>query len=151
MRGATLFANNQSKYYEPTISLLCANCHGVHGEGGSTPYTLAPELDICQLKKNQNNPNVPQCLPQQVEWTAPPLNTVLYRFTPSELANIITYGRPGTPMPPWGVASGKGVLGTQGIEDLVNYLQSIQITLEEGPGRMRPGHRAVQERRPRRT
>lgn len=31
-------------------------------------------------------------------------------------------------MPPWGVASGKGVLGQQGIDDLVNYLQSIQIS-----------------------
>jgi mono/diheme cytochrome c family protein/cytochrome c553 len=128
VRGATLFANQQSKYYSSTISLLCANCHGVHGEGGSTPYTLASDLDICQIKKNQNNINVPQCLPQQVEWTAPALNRVLLRFTSSEVANIITYGRPGTPMPPWGVASGKGVLGTQGIDDLVNYLASIQIT-----------------------
>lgn len=127
-RGATLFANQQSKFYSATTSLLCANCHGVHGEGGSTPFTLQPEADICQIKANQANPNVPQCLPQSVTWQVPALNTALLRFDQDELANIITYGRPGTPMPPWGVASGKGVLGTQGIDDLVNYVQSIQIT-----------------------
>ncbi len=128
VRGATLFANQQSKYYSSTTSLLCANCHGVHGEGGSTAYTLTPDLDVCQIKKNQNNVNVPQCLPEQVIWQAPALNSVLLRFDPGEVANIITYGRPGTPMPAWGVASGKGVLGTQGIQDLVNFLTSIQIT-----------------------
>ena len=31
-RGATIFANQQSKAYNATTSLLCANCHGVHGE-----------------------------------------------------------------------------------------------------------------------
>jgi mono/diheme cytochrome c family protein len=127
-RGATLFANPQSKAYDATISLLCANCHGVDAGGGTAPFVLQPEADLCQAKENQNNPNVPQCLSQQVAWQAPPLNTVLLRFDPDQVAQIITYGRPGTPMPPWGVASGKGVLGDQGINDLVNYLQSIQIS-----------------------
>ena len=131
VRGATLFANNQSPYYDATTSLLCANCHGVHGEGGSTTFTLQPEADICQLKQNQSNPNVPACLPQQVVWQAPALNTVLWRFNPDQVTDVITYGRPGTPMPSWGVASGKGVLGPQGIQDLVNYLQSIQIPLKK--------------------
>ena len=31
-------------------------------------------------------------------------------------------------MPPWGVASGKGVLNQQGIDDVVNYVESIQIS-----------------------
>ncbi len=127
-RGATLFANTQSKSYDATTSLLCANCHGVHGEGGSTPYTLQPEADICQIKKNQSNPNLPECLPQQVIWQAPALNTALLRYSSDELAQIITYGRPGTPMPSWGVASGKGVLGDQSIQDIVNFIQSIQIS-----------------------
>jgi mono/diheme cytochrome c family protein/cytochrome c553 len=131
VRGGTLFANNQSPYYDATTSLLCANCHGVHGEGGSTAFTLQPEADLCQIKANQSNPSVPQCLPQQVAWQAPALNTVLYRFDTSQLSDIITYGRPGTPMPAWGVASGKGVLGPQGIQDLVNYIQSIQIPLKK--------------------
>ena len=33
-RGATLFANAQSKEYDSTKSLLCATCHGVDGGGG---------------------------------------------------------------------------------------------------------------------
>ena len=32
-RGAILFANDQSKDYDSTRSLLCANCHGVDGKG----------------------------------------------------------------------------------------------------------------------
>jgi mono/diheme cytochrome c family protein len=127
-RGARLFANQQSKAYDATFSLLCANCHGVDAAGGQAPFVLQPEADICQAKENQNNPAVPQCLSQQVSWQAPPLNNVLLRFDRDQVAQVITYGRPGTPMPPWGVASGKGVLGEQGIDDLVNYLQSIQIS-----------------------
>jgi mono/diheme cytochrome c family protein len=127
-RGATIFANQQSKSYDATTSLLCANCHGVHGEGGQAPFTLPPEADICQLKQNQSNPNVPQCLPQQVSWQAPALNSELLRYDRDQVTQIITYGRPGTPMPAWGVASGKGVLGDQSIQDLVNFIQSIQIS-----------------------
>jgi mono/diheme cytochrome c family protein len=127
-RGATLFANSQSKFYDSATSLQCANCHGVNGEGGTAPFTLQPEADLCQVPQNQSNAGVPQCLSQQVSWQAPALNTELYRFTREQAAQIITYGRPGTPMPPWGVASGKGVLGDQGIEDLVNFIQSIQIS-----------------------
>ena len=130
-RGATLFANQQSAFYDPTTSLLCANCHGVHGEGGQAPYTLQPEADLCQLRQNQSNANVPQCLPQQVSWQAPALNTELFRFDRDQVTQIITYGRPGTPMPAWGVASGKGVLGEQGIQDLVNFIQSIQISKKQ--------------------
>jgi mono/diheme cytochrome c family protein len=127
-RGATLFANAQSKAYDPTKSLLCANCHGVDGGGGTAPYVLQPELDICDVKKNQSNPDVPECLPVQAPWVAPPLDTVLLRFDEDQVFNIITYGRPGTPMPAWGVASGKGVLNTQSINDLIAYLKTIQLS-----------------------
>jgi mono/diheme cytochrome c family protein len=126
-RGATLFANQQSKFYDPTISLLCANCHGVKGEGGQATFVLQPEADVCQQKQNQGNVNVPECLPQQVAWQAPALNTELLRFSRDQVTQIITYGRPGTPMPAWGVASGKGVLADQSIADLVNYIESIQV------------------------
>jgi mono/diheme cytochrome c family protein len=81
-------------------------------------------------------------------WIAPSLNDVMYRFnecTPEELTakaanctsraeqqvtQIITYGRPGTPMPAWGLAGG-GPLPDQPIEDLVNYLQSLQLSPAE--------------------
>jgi mono/diheme cytochrome c family protein len=127
-RGATLFANSQSPHYDSATSLRCADCHGVNGEGGQAPFTLQPEADLCQIPANQSNPNVPQCLAQQVSWQAPALNTEGYRFSRDQITQIITYGRPGTPMPAWGVASGKGILGDQGIEDLVNYIESIQVS-----------------------
>jgi mono/diheme cytochrome c family protein len=134
-RGATLFANDQSEAYDATKSLLCAGCHGVDGGGGTAPYTLQPELDKCDDEENQSNPDVPECLPVNAPWAAPALDTVLLRFDEEQVFNIITYGRAGTPMPAWGVESGKGVLNTQGITDLVAYLDSIQITSEEAKQR----------------
>jgi mono/diheme cytochrome c family protein len=126
-RGAVLFANNQSLAYDSTKSLLCANCHGLKAEGGAAPFVLQPESDLCVEEQNKGNPNVPECLPRQVSWQAPALNTVLLRFTRSQVRHILNYGRPGTPMPAWGIISGKGVLNAQSIDDLVNYLASLQI------------------------
>jgi len=130
-RGAVLFANNQSPVYDATRSLLCANCHGAKGEGGTAPFVLQPESDKCLEEQNQGNPDVPECLPKQVSWAAPALNTADLRFDTEQLTQIITYGRPGTPMPAWGVASGKGVLNEQSINDLVNFIKSIQISPKE--------------------
>ena len=70
----------------------------------------SPSSTSATTKKNKSNPDVPECLPVQAPWAAPALDTVLLRFDEEQVFNIITYGRPGTPMPAWGVASGKGVL-----------------------------------------
>lgn len=126
-RGAVLFANNQSLAYDSTKSLLCANCHGTKAEGGAAPFVIQSEADLCLVEQNKGNPDVPECLPQQVSWQAPALNTVLLRFTRAQVKHILNYGRPGTPMPAWGIVSGKGVLNEQSIDDLVNYLASLQI------------------------
>lgn len=134
-RGATLFANNSSEAYDATKSLLCANCHGADGTGGTAPWVLQPELDICDDEQSKANPDVPACLPVKVGWAAPALDTVLGRFDEEQVFNILTYGRPGTPMPAWGIASGKGVLNTQSINDLIAYLGSIQITPDEAKQR----------------
>src|SRR4029079_11457607 len=47
-----------------------------------------------------------------------------------DLSDIITYGRPGTPMQAWGVVGG-GPKNDQSIADLVAYIESIQITKEQ--------------------
>jgi mono/diheme cytochrome c family protein len=109
-RGATLFANSSMPAYNPTKSLACANCHGTKGEGGDVPYVLQAQA--------------PGQKAYQISWKAPALNSALLRFP---RADDGTYGRPGTPMQPWGVPGG-GAKGTQAINDLVNYIQSIQIT-----------------------
>jgi mono/diheme cytochrome c family protein len=130
-RGAVLFANSQSPEFDSTRSLLCANCHGTKAEGGVAPFTLQPDSDKCVKEQNQGNPDVPECLPQPVSWAAPALNTVLLRFDREQVTHILNYGRPGTPMPAWGVVSGKGVLNEQSIEDLVNYLETLQISSDK--------------------
>ena len=104
-RGAVLFANSASPDYDPTKSLQCANCHGQKGVGGVAPTSINGK---------------------PVAWKAPPLNSELLRFTPDEVTQIITYGRPGTPMQGWGVAGG-GPKNDQAIQDLVAYINSIQI------------------------
>jgi mono/diheme cytochrome c family protein len=130
-RGAVLFANDQSPDYDPTRSLLCANCHGVEGEGGSTTFVIRSEDPSCDLTKDITDDTPSECLPQQVTWQAPPLDVALLRYDKAQVRDIITYGRPGTPMPAWGVKSGKGVLNEQGISDLVAYLETLQLTPAE--------------------
>jgi mono/diheme cytochrome c family protein len=132
-RGEVLYANNQMEAFDGARSLLCADCHGVNGEGGSALYTITPDA--------QGNPDA---RPIQVTWQAPALNTVMYRFNEctdedvsagkelcpraeQQVTEVITYGRQGTPMPAWGLAGG-GPKNTQAVSDLVEYLKSIQLT-----------------------
>ncbi len=130
-RGAILFANSQSKQYDATKSLLCANCHGVDGGGGVASFTVKsedPRCDPTAAITQDLADKQPYCLPKQVSWAAPSLQLASLRYSRAQLTNIITYGRPGTPMPSWGVKSGKGVLQEQGISDLVNYVESLGTT-----------------------
>lgn len=108
-RGASLYAQQGTEHYDSASSLGCAQCHGNNGEGGVAPWSIKGE---------------------RISWKAPPLNTVLLRFSDEEVRQIITYGRPGTPMAAWGVAGG-GPKNEQSIEDLVAFLASIQITKAE--------------------
>jgi mono/diheme cytochrome c family protein len=113
-RGGTLFANESMKEYDSTKSLRCANCHGTDGSGGSTTIVIKP-------------PDSGTALPLTVTWRAPALNTVLSRFTPAQVNQIVTYGRPGTPMPAWGVPGG-GPKNEQSVDDIVAYLGTIQLS-----------------------
>jgi mono/diheme cytochrome c family protein len=110
-RGATLFANSTMPAYDQAKSLQCANCHGTKLEGGGT--------SVSHIFKDKTG--------AFVTWKAPALNTVLQRFTPDEVNQIITYGRPGTPMQPWGVEGG-GPKNDQSILDLVAYITANQIS-----------------------
>ncbi len=133
-RGAVLFANDQSEHYNSTVSLLCANCHGVEGGGGAAPVILQSEDPSCVAGESITEELArakPQCLPQQGSWAAPNLQLAPLRYTRAQLTEIITYGRPGTPMPAWGVKSGRGALNEQSIQDLVNYIESIKTTTKK--------------------
>jgi mono/diheme cytochrome c family protein len=130
-RGAVLFANKDSPEYDATKSLLCADCHGLDGGGGSANFIVKSEDPRCDPQQTVDEKlaaEQPYCLPSQVAWEAPNLQLAGLRYSRAQLTQIITYGRPGTPMPAWGVASGKGVLNPQGIADLVNYVESLATT-----------------------
>jgi mono/diheme cytochrome c family protein len=130
-RGSVLFANSLSKEYDSTKSLLCANCHGVDGGGGTAAFVVKsedPRCDPNQVVNAQLAATQPYCLPKQVAWQAPNLQLAGLRYDRKQLTQIITFGRPGTPMPAWGVLSGKGALQEQSIQDLVNYVESIITT-----------------------
>ncbi len=115
-----LFSNALMPKYDSATSLQCANCHGLKAQGGPVPV---------------------QVNGQSVVWQAPPLNTVFLRLNEDPkcpqidirptltcaVTDVITNGRPGTPMQPWGVDGG-GPKNDQSIQDLVAYLRSIQLT-----------------------
>ncbi|MFP5256150.1 MAG: c-type cytochrome [Acidimicrobiia bacterium] len=108
-RGAALFATTGEGGYN------CAGCHGAEGVGGVAPFTLT----------DADNEFV-----ATVNWQAPALNTVLLRYSEDEVRDILVYGRPGTPMPAWGEAGG-GPLTSQQIDELIAYMESIQISSDE--------------------
>jgi mono/diheme cytochrome c family protein len=96
----------------------CAGCHGA-GFGGKLENFVLP-----------SGPNKGQ----KVTWECPALNDVYYRFTREEVKQILIFGRPGTPMPAWGLAGG-GPLTDQQLEDLLNYIKSIEVAPEEAQRR----------------
>src|SRR3954454_18315471 len=130
-RGATLFANDQSPEYDSTKSLLCATCHGTDGGGGTASFTVQTSDPRCDPTAKVTTDTPEYCLPKQVSWAAPSLQLAPLRYSRAQITQVITYGRPGTPMPAWGVASGKGALQTQSIQDLVNYVESLSTTSDK--------------------
>jgi mono/diheme cytochrome c family protein len=110
-RGANLFAATG----ENPRALNCAGCHG--------GLTGGFREDVVLTDPATGEVSV-------VDWRAPALNTVLLRFSREEVRFILTYGRPGTPMPPWGVDGG-GALNDQQVQNLIDYLDANQISPEE--------------------
>jgi len=126
-RGAVLFARPGTPDYDAASSLQCANCHGDKGDGGTAKTTIngvtvfwkAPPLNSEALRFQED----PACLNQAAREQANPPAVC-------DITDIITYGRPGTPMQPWGVEGG-GPKNDQAVADLVAYIESIQITPQQ--------------------
>jgi mono/diheme cytochrome c family protein len=93
----------------------CFGCHGPDGVGGVAPF-VEPRSGV------------------SVDWVAPPLDDILFRYDEAELNFWITFGRGNTPMPPWGLAGG-GPLNEKQVVDVINYLKTIQITQGEAVNR----------------
>jgi len=108
-QGSNLFATTAEGGFN------CAGCHGgMNATGGVAPYTVTDPL-TGEVKA--------------VAWKAPALNTVFYRYSEDEVRFILEYGRPFSPMSPWGLAGG-GPMNNQQIQTLLEYLKSIQIPRE---------------------
>ena len=132
----------QSEAYNSTKSLLCADCHGVDGGGGVGELRgqeRGPALRSRPGRRRRARRGA-AVLPAPAGGVggAQPAARAALRYDRQQLTQIITYGRPGTPMPAWGVASGKGALQEQSIQDLVNYVESIVDHARQGAGRWPP-------------
>jgi len=114
------FASWGEELFAPTAEggFNCAGCHGgMNAVGGEAPFTVT-------------DPATGEV--SAVNWKAPALNSVLYRFDTSEVEFILNYGRPFSPMSPWGTIGG-GPMNAQQIQTLIEYLKSIQLPREGCP------------------
>jgi mono/diheme cytochrome c family protein len=111
-----IFVEWGSRLFAPTADggFNCAGCHGANGGGGVAAYNIS-------------DPATGEV--RAVSWKAPALNTIFYRFSEDEVRFILVYGRPFSPMSPWGVAGG-GPMNDQQIDTLLAYLHSLQIDRE---------------------
>jgi mono/diheme cytochrome c family protein len=112
-----IFVEWGSRLFAPTADggFNCSGCHGASGGGGAAAYNLT-------------DPATGEV--SAVNWIAPALNTIFYRFSEEEVRFIIVYGRPFSPMSPWGVEGG-GPMNDQQVDTLLAFLRSIQIPREE--------------------
>ncbi|MEX2557084.1 MAG: c-type cytochrome [Actinomycetota bacterium] len=103
-------------------ALGCADCHGIGAVGGGRNFTI---IDRETGK------------PATVIYAEPPLRLAVARYTAAGrnvdeikllLRDAIQRGRPGTPMPTWALEFG-GPLNSQAIDDIMNYLMSIQVAV----------------------
>lgn len=107
--GAALFETTANGGFN------CAGCHGgMKATGGQAPYAVTDPLTGEVTAVN---------------WWAPALNTVFYRFSKEEVRFILNYGRPFSPMAAWG-SPGGGPMTDQNIESLLVYLEHNQVAPE---------------------
>ena len=111
--GSRLFATTADGGFN------CAGCHGANGVGGEAPFTVT----------DGRTGEV-----TAVNWKAPAVNTIFYKFSEDEVRFILNYGRPFSPMSPWGLVGG-GPMNAQQIDTLIEYMKSIQIPRGRLPAR----------------
>lgn len=123
-----------ARWYE---HFSCINCHGPDGGGGGAA--------INEPRSGLN-----------VSWAAPSINDVFLRYEEEEVRHWIEFGRAGTPMPANGLEGG-GAMTTQEVDQVIEYLRSIQISqgdavdeverlVEDALNRMRSGDFTVARR-----
>lgn len=117
-----IFTEWGRRLFAPTAEggFNCAGCHGGYAGGGG------------EAAWNVSDPATGNVT--AVNWKAPALDTIFYKFSEDEVRFILVYGRPFSPMSPWGVEGG-GPMNHQQIDTLISYLWSIQVEREDcAPG-----------------
>lgn len=112
-----IFVEWGRRLFAPTAEggFNCAGCHGGYAGGGG------------EAAWNVTDPATGEV--SAVNWKAPAVDTIFSRFDEDEVRFILVYGRPFSPMSPWGVEGG-GPMNSQQIDTLISYLWSIQIPRE---------------------
>jgi mono/diheme cytochrome c family protein len=107
----TVFASRGKGIFALTAEggFNCASCHGGL-DGGYAPYTVSDPESGKPVR--------------QVDWPAPALRYVALRMSDDQLRQVLTYGRPYSPMPAWGLLGG-GPMNDQQINNLIAYLKSV--------------------------
>ena len=104
-----------------SLGMACANCHGGVDEddpAASAGGGLA------------NPAYVDPVTGAEIQYRAPPLNTVFQRWDEEVVRFTIERGRPGTPMAAWGVEYG-GPMTTQMVDDVIAWLRSLPGNRED--------------------
>jgi mono/diheme cytochrome c family protein len=101
----------------------CARCHGDNGQGGSNDF-LNPRTG------QRSRVQVPELKSVFARYEEPPEG---FKDARAYIKETIERGRPGTDMPTWGAEFG-GPLTDQQIEDIINWMESIQgeVKIEAG-------------------
>ncbi len=97
--------------HEHVEEFQCGACHGAALDGGVAGF----------VDKRSG---------VAVSWAAPALNDIFYRYDEDEVRFWIVYGRPGSPMPPWGLDGG-GPMNEQQVQEVIDYLKTVQIPQAE--------------------
>lgn len=119
-RGAFIYA--QAEPGAHGFQAGCARCHGTFAGGGVVPKYKA---NVDAEATDYPVPNLNEIFKRQMIDQNKSVRDA-YRF----VYDTIAQGRPGTPMPTWGLGYG-GPMNDQQIEDVVNFLISIQEGLPE--------------------
>ena len=100
------------------LGQACSNCHGSPGELGKEPDDNVAGGGVA-------NPAFKDPVTNEViAYQAPPLNNVFTRWDEEVVRFTIERGRPGTPMPAWGVQYG-GSMTQMMVDDVILWLKSL--------------------------
>jgi mono/diheme cytochrome c family protein len=115
---------------EELFSKSCASCHGADAGGGAASQIAAVPLQNEDGSYQLAADGSVEVFNINSAWRAPAINSVMSRFSREEVEEIVTFGRPNTPMPPWGLAGG-GAFNEQEVSDVLDYLEDIQVPAED--------------------